>query len=280
MNEEIEGLKQIRSSQSSQILVLEDSIQSLQQEKEKEKKQVAEYKNKLATYMCNATAMQKELRSMTPPPRKVNEESKAEESSPTRVCHTAESAPKTSVEKLLEKLRKTVISPAPLIVINWCKEVLGQENYIIRFQESNSGVSEDSKSNVSDISSVSEVNFQEGEYRAHAKMLEQRKLIQKLKDQVSDKKQRLKVFKGHIKSLQDEIRRLDSAIKSEKSLDLEYLKSTIQKFVENLKKLDSESMKILQIIYSLLGMRIESLPLVESKSKWSLFSKKPLNKYV
>lgn len=280
MGDEIEGLKQIRSSQSSQIVVLENSIQSLQKDLENDRRQIVEYKNKLATYMCNATAMQKELRSMTPPPRKVIEENKAEESSPTRICHTADSAPKASLEKLLEKLKKTIINPAPPIIINWCKEVLGKENYIIRFPENNSGVSEDSKSNVSDISSVSEVNVQEGNYRAHAKMLEQRKSIQKLQDRLSDKKQRLKVFKDHIKSLQDEIRRLDSELRSEKNLDLEYLKSTIQKFVENLKNLDGESIKILQIIYSLLGIRSESLPRVESKSKWSLFSKKPLNKYV
>lgn len=280
LNEEIEGLKQIRSKQASQIDEFENSNLLLRQELENDKKQLAEYKNKLATYMCNTTALQRELRSMTPPPKKISEENKTDDCSPTRICHTADSVPKASVEKTLEKLKNLVKKPTPNIVLDWCKDVLGKENFIVRFQENASGVSDESKSSVSDISSVSEANIQEGNYRAHAKILEQRKSLQKMQARLTEKKQRIKVFKGHIKSLQEEIRKLDSQLKSQKTFDIEYLKITIQKFVENLKNLDGESLKIVQIIYSQLGIRGEVLQRVESKSKWNIFSKKPLNKYV
>jgi chromosome segregation ATPase len=268
LNDEIDNLKQIRSQQSSQIFEFENRVREITLEAEQDKKQIIEYKNKLATYMRNTTALEKELRSMTPPPRRdLIQDSK--ESSPTRVCHTADSIPSLSIEKYLSKLKPLIQHPYPESVLNFCKEILGQENFIIRFQDP-SIISDESR--MSDISSVSEANIQEGNYRAHSKMLEQKKMIQKLQTRLVEKKSRLKMFKGHIRALQEEIRRLDQELKAMKSLDLEHFKSIFQKFVGSLKTVDSESLKILQVLTGVLG--IEVLPRVDSKKKWNLFAKK------
>ena len=270
MSEEIEGLKQIRTQQSEAIQKLEALNKTLIAEAENDRKTINEYKNKLATYMRNTTALEKELRSMTPPPRKnIAEDSK--ENSPSRICHTADSLPQASMERTLEKLKKFVRTPVPEVLVSFCKEILTQENFSVRPADQ-SMISDDSK--VSDISSVSEVNVQEGNYRAHAKMIQLQQKNKELISRLVDKKNRVKRFKDHVKGLQEEFRRLDSEAKSQRNFDLEHFKSIFQKFLTTLKNLDPESMKILQVLAAVLGVSVETLNRSDSKSRWNPFSKK------
>ena len=270
MTEEIEGLKQIRTQQSEAIQKLEAVNKALLAEGENDKKTINEYKNKLATYMRNTSALEKELRSMTPPPRKTPAED-SKENSPSRICHTADSLPQASLERTLEKLKKFVRKPAPEVLLSFCKEILNQENFSVRLADQ-SMISDDSK--VSDISSVSEVNVQEGNYRAHAKMIQLQQKNKELVARLMEKKNRVKRFKDHIKGLQEEFRRLDSEAKSQKNFDVEHFKSIFQKFLVTLKNLDPESMKILQVLAAVLGVSVETLNRSDSKSRWNPFSKK------
>ena len=270
MIEEIEGLKQIRTQQSGTIIKLEETNKSLLDRVENDKKTINDYKNKLATYMKNTSALEKELRSMTPPPRRgLVEESKDE--SPSRTCHTADSLPQASIEKTLEKLRKLIKKPAPDVLVKFCKEILNQENFSLQI-EGQSIISDDSK--VSEFSGLGEVIGLEGNYRAHAKIIELQRKNQEIIENLLDKKNRVKRLKDHVKGLQEEFRRLDAEAKSQKNFDLGNFRLIFQKFLNSLKNVDSESMKILQVLAGILGLSVETLNRSDSKGRWNIFSKK------
>ena len=207
-SEVVEGLKQTRTQQEVQIDSLLKSQQKLMQDLEQEQKSTTEYKNRLATVMVNSNAMKGIMRSMTPPPPLLKDEDfstaiiEDRGFSPARLCKTAENemaldSPNYSLEKLLQKIRKFMESPAPDIVIKWCQKVLGSENYLLRYTEEESEISEDSKSMVDNVSVVSETNNQEISYRAHAKLVQQKKIIDGMTNQLKEKKQRIKVCKDH-----------------------------------------------------------------------------------
>ena len=270
MTEEIEGLKQIRTQQSEVIEKLEEDQKGLLANAGSDKKTINEYKNKLATYMKNTTALEKELRSMTPPPRRDRvEESKAD--SPYRLCHTADSLSQASIEKTLEKLKKLIKQPASEALVKFCQEVLSQENLSIQLQD-HSMISDDSK--VSQISGLGDVNAQEVNYKAHARIIQLEKKNKELFERLVEKKSRVKRLKDLAKGLQEEFRRLDVEAKSQKNFDLEGFRGIFQKFLNGLKNVDSESMKILQVLAGILGLSVETLPRSDSKSRWNLFSKK------
>ena len=170
---------------------------------------------------------------------------------------------------LLSQLQDTFTDCPSEIIINWCKNILGSENYIMRYPSSGSIYSEESKSNFDEISVVSESN-QELNYRAHAKLMQQKKLIESLIQKLKDKKEKLKLCQINIKTLQNEIRNLDNKIKTSGSIDIEYLKTSICSFSKNLKNIDNDSLKILQVIHSQLGIKMESI----GQKKWSFFNKK------
>ena len=91
---------------------------------------------------------------------------------------------------------------------------------------------------------------------------------------LKEKKERIKISKSHIKTLQNEIRNLDNKIGKNTNLDTEYLKASILNFTKKLKKIDKDSMTMLQIIFSQLGLNIEDIYVKEEKKKrWGLFSK-------
>ena len=279
----IEGLKQTRTHQEQQIDKLQKSQQSLMQDLELEKKSTTEYKNKLATVMVNSTAMKGIMRSLTPPPLLKEEFSsksivEEREVSQSRLCKTAENeispeSPSYTLESLMHKIEKCIESPAPDCVIRWCQKILGSENYLLRYSEEESGASEESKS-LSDSVSVSEANNQDISYRAHAKLVQQKKIIDAMTDQMKEKKQRIRVCKDHIRTLQNEIRKLDQKTSMQSNFDMQYLRVAVLKFSEKLRGLDKDSLTMLQIIYSQLGLKNEDLPTGEGKKKWNFFKSK------
>lgn len=279
--EEVEILKNTRSQQENEIKSLMAHNKKVIQQFEEEKKLTNELKNKLATFMCNANA----LRSLTPPPVQVLDDdsllikSDEEESPQSRFCKTLESddssdVSQVSIERALDKLKRLIKNEVPTVVIDWCKQVLGAENYIFWYPDTGSDKSEESKLNVDSISIFSEGNQEVG-YRAHAKMVQQKKMIESLIAKGNEKKQRLKVCKNHIKLLQENIRKLDLVIKNQNNFDIEYLRGAVQKFSEKLKGLDADSLVMLQIIYSQLGLSTEHLSSKDSKKKRGIFTKKP-----
>lgn len=279
--EEIEIIKHTRSQQEHEILSLIKEKKQAIQLLENEQKLTNEYKNKLATYMCNAKA----LRSLTPQPTRIRDDDslilKPEdiEDSPSRHSRTLENDSYTDlslvpIESILNKLKRLINNETPPIIIDWCKEIIGNENYVFRYPDNQSEISEESKFNVDTVSIISEGN-QELSYRAHAKMTQQKSTIESLIAKVNDKKQRIRICKNHIKTLQGEIRKLDVIVKNQNTFDIEYLKSTVLKFAEKLKGLDADSLTMLQIIYSQLGLSVEQISLRDNKRKWGIFSKKP-----
>ncbi|OMJ79994.1 hypothetical protein SteCoe_19867 [Stentor coeruleus] len=178
------------------------------------------------------------------------------------------------INNLLRQVDENISQQVPEYVIDWCKKILGNENYILRYQDSGSVMSEESKSNYDDISVVSEMNSQDMNYKAHSKLTQQKKIIESLMNKLRDKKERAKLNKLNIKTLQIEIRKLDSQIKNNSRLDIEYLKVSISNLTKTLKKIDKDSMTMLQIIYSQLGMNTEEITPKEEKKRWGLFAKK------
>lgn len=282
-HEETEGLKQIRGQQEGQISELLKTQQKLLQELEQEQKSSTEYKNKLATVLVTSNAIKREMRSMTPPPMRMQEESNSpivedRESFPSRHCRTVESEISPyfpwDLEKTLEELEKLITAEVPQILIKWCQKVLGSENYILRYPETESIASEDSKSVVDNASVISEPSGQEISYRVHSKLAQQKKTIDNLLEKLKEKKQRIKISNDHIKTLQNEIRKLDEKLKLANSFDLEYLKTAVLKFAGKLRGLDKDSLTMLQVIFFQLGLKNEDLPTGEGKKKWGFFKSK------
>lgn len=178
------------------------------------------------------------------------------------------------LDKLLEEIELLIQNEIPDKLIDWCKIILNNQNYILRYQSNDSITSEESHSNIDEISIVSEIGSQEINYKSHLKLSQMKKMIENLSARLKVKKERIKVSKSHIKTLQNEIRTLDSKIKNESSLDLQYLKTTILSFAKKLKKLDKDSMVMLQIIFSQLGLNIEEIHEKDDKKRWGLFSRK------
>ena len=140
------------------------------------------------------------------------------------------------VNGLLEQLEKIIQERVPDRLVVWCQEILGGENYILRYQSNDSEMSEESRSNIDEISNASDANSQEVNYKAHIKLSQQKKVAESLMARLKEKKERIRVSKLHIKTLQNEIRNLDNKIKKKSSLDLEYLKTNVMKFSKKLKK--------------------------------------------
>ena len=90
---------------------------------------------------------------------------------------------------------------------------------------------------------------------------------------LKEKKEKIKIGKMHIKTLQNEIRNLDSKIKRESSLDIEYLKASVLNLSKNLKKIDKDSITMLQVIFSQLGLNINEIDIKGENKGWGLFSK-------
>jgi hypothetical protein len=167
---------------------------------------------------------------------------------------------------LLGRLQETITDSPSESVVNWCKLILGNANYIKRYCSNDSVFSEESRSNFDEISIASEAS-QEVNYRAHAKLMQQKKVIENLTMKIREKKEKVKLCKLNIKTLQNEIRNLDIKLKDSGSLDIEYLKTSIFSFSKNIKKIDNDSLKTLQIIQSQLGLKVENVV----QKKWTLF---------
>ena len=167
---------------------------------------------------------------------------------------------------LLSNLQDSLSGAPCEAVLNWCKQILGSNNYIPRYHSNDSVYSEESRSNIDEVSVISDSN-QELNYRAHAKLMQQKKIIDSLSVKMREKKEKIRLCKLNMKTLQNEIRTLDRRLKDEGSINIEYLKTSISSFSKNLKKIDNDSMKTLQIIQSQLGIKVES----QSQKKWNLF---------
>ena len=282
--DEVESLKQTRIQQELQIYALTNSNQKLSQDLEEEQRTTKEYKNKLATLLVNSNALRNEHRSMTPTLRLrdddiVSKKFEEEENVHPRKCKTVETdnlqiSPDEDLESLLAKIETIAGENIPETIVKWCQKVLGHENYVLRYAENESVISSESKSNADNISIASEVNNQEISYKTHLKLTQQKKMIDGLFEKLKDKKQRIKVLKDHTRTLQAEIRKLDQKLNHDNNLDIEYLKSAVLKFSSKLNSLDNDSLTMLQIIFSQLGLSNEGLPAKEVKKKWGLFKSK------
>ena len=179
-----------------------------------------------------------------------------------------------SLSGLLQEIENIIQEKVPDRLVVWCQKILGNENYILRYQSNYSEMSEESRSNIDEMSIVSEANSQEINYKTHIKLSQQKKTIDSLMNRLREKKERIRVSKLHIKTLQNEIRNLDDKIKKESSLDLEYLKTTVMNLSKKLVKLDKDSMIMLQIIFSQLGLSFDETHSQEEKKRWGVFSRK------
>ena len=181
----------------------------------------------------------------------------------------------TIISNLLENLQSIIKDQSSDLVVNWCKKVLEKENYIARYQSSESGVSDESKSNFDELSIASEYNNQEISYKAHLKLSGQKKIIENLLKKLKDKKDRININKQHIKTLQNEIRNLDNKLKKDNSFDIEYLRTSVINFAKTLKKLEKDSVTMLSIIFSQLGLNFdEFINKPEKKKIWGMFLSK------
>ena len=138
-------------------------------------------------------------------------------------------------------------------LIKFCQEVLSQENLSIKLQD-HSMISDVSK--VSQISGLGDVNSQEGNYKADARIIQLEKKNKELMERLMEKKSRVKRLKDLVKGLQEEFWRLDVKAKSQKNFDLEGFRGIFQKFLNGLKNVDLESMKILQVLAGILGLSV------------------------
>ena len=278
--EEIDSLKQIRTQQEQQIKNMIETQEKLAESLEIEQKNTNEYKNKLATYICNTNALQKELISKTPKTRDdQNVHDKLENiETPVRQCKTVETemfpeSPNEKFDQVLEKLDRMIGDSPPDVLLNWCKSILGNENYVLRYDDDESVLSEESKINIDEVSVISETNNQEISYKAHLKLSQQNKNIENLLNKLKEKRQRAKVSKQHIKALQQEIKNLDLKLATEKNLNIDYLKATLVQFASKAQGLDTEAFTILQLIFSQLGLNPDTLTVKEEKKRWGLFKK-------
>ena len=284
LTEEIDSLKQTRLQQEQQINILINSQQKLSQDLDQEQKTTNEYKNKLATLIVNSNALKNEHRSMTPKEklRIIETEKKIEEeveNSPSRKCKTVETenlqmSPDEDLETLLGKIEGIIDENIPVYLVKWCQKVLGQDSSLLKSAGNDSFLSSESKGYLDNISITSEVNSQEISYKTHAKLSQQKKMIDTLIEKIKEKKQRINVLKEHTRSLQNEIRNLDQKINNQSNLDIEFLKGTVLKFAAKVKGLDNDSLTMLQIIFSQLGISNQELPAKEGKKKWGFFKSK------
>lgn len=169
---------------------------------------------------------------------------------------------------LLSRLQDSLSDSPCESVLNWCKQVLGSNNYMLRYDSNDSVYSEESRSNLDEVSMISDSN-QELNYRAHAKLMQQKKIIDSLLVKMREKKEKIRLCRLSMKTLQNEIRNLDTRLKNAGSLNIEYLKTSISSFSKNLKSIDNDSLKTLQIIQSQLGIKVEN----QSQKKWNFFKK-------
>ena len=136
-------------------------------------------------------------------------------------------------------------------------------------------MSDESKSNFDELSIASEYNNQEISYKAHLKLSGQKKIIENLLKKLKDKKDRINLNKQHIKTLQNEIRNLDNKLKKDNSFDIEYLRTSVINFAKTLKKLEKDSVTMLSIIFSQLGLNFdEFINKPEKKKIWGMFLSK------
>jgi hypothetical protein len=174
--------------------------------------------------------------------------------------------PVPNLQNLLLEIEYIIQNQVPEIVIKWCKKILGHANFIIRYQSSDSIVSDESQGNLEKI----DISIDES-LDAPSKSIQQSKIIENLSQKLEDKKERIRLNNISIKALQGEIRNLDNKIRQEGSIDLEYLKTSVINFSKGIKKIDKDSMKSLQVIQAQLGVRVEQSP---SSKKWGIFNKK------
>ncbi|CAG9314525.1 unnamed protein product [Blepharisma stoltei] len=127
------------------------------------------------------------------------------------------------------------------------------------------------------VSVDSSSQSQEPNYRAHFKILEQKKIIDDLNKKLANKKNKLQTTLELTKVLKENIKELQH--KQFMNFDTEHLRNSFTNLVKALPPLNKESQAILQIIKSQLSLQDDVVhsegSIRESKKgRWSIFNKK------